>query len=956
MTVKPIQGATKGPEVREGLASASVKPVAAPRFSVVIPCYNQGAFLAECLASLRAQTLAPHEIIVVDDGSTDEFSVRRMQELCVDGVRLIRQENRGLSGARNTGIRASTGDWILPLDADDMLLPEAIATYSRAVMTSPEVDVWYPDLTHFGHEDLLWECPPFNPWRLLWGNDLICSSAIRRTVFDSGVFYNERMRQGYEDWEFFIHACVERGHLARSLEHVVFRYRRWGYSMLSESNSKRAQLIDQLHHERAALYGDEERLTQLKRRYDPYLAIAATSTRLRPELERQTLRDFQVVDETNRVTREGGFAAFQRPGPDFARMLVSVDDDALGAALGADRFLLEKVARVLEDGRPPLLWLVTADAGEAYPGFLVKEHEVRDAGMRCVGFAVDPLRMLEGPPLARGEDGLLEDLEQHMRQLAPGAALYMVVGPSREPGEGLPCPLPLAPSLVPAHGGAQVLTERKRMLRESFSLMGRGASKLLRGAIGANAHDKLLSSTSARRLRAQWLGESAPMPAQALPAGATELHASAPRSVRAGPFAPWRLHVSRQRNALYRALTQKPRFEEGPLAGADTPALLVMVSWMVHGGVERAVVDLLQGLHRIAPRQRRYVLATINDARSVPMAWADEVLACVDGVFSVDGRPPRDASPLIASLVERLNVGAVLVANSKEGFDALPLLREQRPELRVISQAHTFPCDPVTGEWFGHCPYSATRYDAFIDAYASISRETATRFTEEVFVSPTKVRLVPLGVDTERFGAAHRERFAPGERPRVLWLGRLAEEKDPLMCLRVARLWKERHGADKLGFHLVGSGPEEPALRAFIAEHRLSDVVTLQAAVNDPVPQYRAADCLMMTSRYEGIPLVIYEAMAAGLPVVASIANTSIPDVLPAELSWHIHQQSEAADYVAALEQMLADPELARARAERMRQASTYYGRERYARETLELLFPEPQPQSQAQPLRRVAH
>ncbi|MCP3102535.1 glycosyltransferase [Myxococcus sp. K15C18031901] len=939
MTVKPIQDAPQGPGGREGPAAA------APRISVVIPCFNQGAFLAECLSSLRAQTLAPHEVIVVDDGSTDAFSVRRMQELCVDGVRLIRQENRGLSGARNTGIRAATGDWLLPLDADDMLMPEAVATYTRAILGSPEVDVWYPDLTHFGHEDLLWEPPPFNPWRMLWGNDLICSSAIRRTVFDGGVFYNERMRQGYEDWEFFLHACVERGHVARPLERVVFRYRRWGHSMVAESNARRAQIIEQLHHERAALYDDAERLTQLKRRHDPYLAIAATSPRLRPALERQTLRDFQVVDESDRVCREGGFAAFQRPGPDFARMLVSVDDEALGAALGADVFLLEKLARVLEDGRPPLVWLLTADAGEAYPGFLAREHEVRDTGMRCVGFAVDPLRLLEGPPLSRTDDGLLEDLDWALRQQAPGGIRYLVVGPTREVGEGEPCPLPPEPVHGRAHG-APALTERKRMLRESFSLMGRGASKLLRGAIGVDAHDKLLSSSSARRLRAQWLGEAAPPSASAWRRSPLDS-----RGTREGPFAPWRLRVSRHRNSLYRGLHQGPRFEETPLAGTNAPALLILVSWLIHGGVERAVVDLLQGLRRIAPRQRRYVVATISDARSVPMAWANEVLACVDGVFSVDGRPPRDASGFVSELVERLDVGAILVANSKEGFDAMPLLRERHPALRLISQAHTFPWDPIKGEWFGHCPYSAQRYDDFIDAYACISRETMTRFTEEVFVSPTKLRLVPLGVDTERFGAAHRPRFTPGARPRVLWLGRLAEEKDPLMCLRVARLWKERHGADTLGFHLVGSGPEEPALRAFIAEHQLANVVTLQAAVNDPVPQYRAADCLMMTSRYEGIPLVVYEAMAAGLPVVASVPNTSIPDVLPAELGWHIHRQSEAADYVAALEQMLADPEQVRVRADRMRQASTYYGRERYARETLELLFPEPQ----RQPLRRAA-
>src|SRR5215211_3139785 len=80
----------------------------APLVTVVIPCYNQAHFLAEAIESVLSQSYEHFEIIVVDDGSTDETSEVASR---YEGVRLIRQENRGLPGARNTGIRHSGGEF-----------------------------------------------------------------------------------------------------------------------------------------------------------------------------------------------------------------------------------------------------------------------------------------------------------------------------------------------------------------------------------------------------------------------------------------------------------------------------------------------------------------------------------------------------------------------------------------------------------------------------------------------------------------------------------------------------------------------------------------------------------------------------------------------------------------------------------------------------------------------------
>jgi len=101
---------------------------ATPRISTVTPAYNAADCIAGTLESILAQTLPPHEVIVVDDGSSDRTC--DVVSSFGDRVRLIRQENGGPNAARNTGIRAATGDWIALIDADDLWKPEKLERQS----------------------------------------------------------------------------------------------------------------------------------------------------------------------------------------------------------------------------------------------------------------------------------------------------------------------------------------------------------------------------------------------------------------------------------------------------------------------------------------------------------------------------------------------------------------------------------------------------------------------------------------------------------------------------------------------------------------------------------------------------------------------------------------------------------------------------------------------------------
>jgi glycosyltransferase involved in cell wall biosynthesis len=109
-----------------------------PRFSVIIPAYNAAATLARAIESVRAQTWPAHEIIIVDDGSSDDTaSIARSYG---DAVKLIRQPNSGVAVARNVGARSATGEWLAFLDADDWYAPDRIRLHAEWIAEDNTLD------------------------------------------------------------------------------------------------------------------------------------------------------------------------------------------------------------------------------------------------------------------------------------------------------------------------------------------------------------------------------------------------------------------------------------------------------------------------------------------------------------------------------------------------------------------------------------------------------------------------------------------------------------------------------------------------------------------------------------------------------------------------------------------------------------------------------------------------
>jgi cellulose synthase/poly-beta-1,6-N-acetylglucosamine synthase-like glycosyltransferase len=120
-----------------------IVPGQPPRFSVVIPAYEAAAFAAEAVGSALAQTLPPHEVIVCDDGSTDDLAGALARY--AGRIVLLRKQNGGLASARNAGIRVSSGEFIAFLDADNVLLPKYLEALGELAAVRPDLDILTTD-------------------------------------------------------------------------------------------------------------------------------------------------------------------------------------------------------------------------------------------------------------------------------------------------------------------------------------------------------------------------------------------------------------------------------------------------------------------------------------------------------------------------------------------------------------------------------------------------------------------------------------------------------------------------------------------------------------------------------------------------------------------------------------------------------------------------------------------
>jgi GT2 family glycosyltransferase/glycosyltransferase involved in cell wall biosynthesis len=202
---------------------AARRPAEQPRLSVIIPCHDDGDYLIDAVASVERNAPVDTELIVVDDGSTQPRTRQVLAALREAGHRVIEQPHSGLSAARNRGIAASAGDYILPLDADNRLLPGFAAEAVALLDSDPAAGVVYGDRRELGARSGDVAVPELDLPTMLWSNYIDACAVLRRTVWSDVGGYDVAFTD-WEDWDFWLGAA-ERGWRFVRIPRPTFEYR-----------------------------------------------------------------------------------------------------------------------------------------------------------------------------------------------------------------------------------------------------------------------------------------------------------------------------------------------------------------------------------------------------------------------------------------------------------------------------------------------------------------------------------------------------------------------------------------------------------------------------------------------------------------------------------------------------------------------------------------------------------
>jgi glycosyltransferase involved in cell wall biosynthesis len=238
-------------------ASASASPLV----SVVVPCFRKAAYLEEAVASVIGQSFTDWEMIIIDDGSPDDSAAVAERLIAAhpgQRVRLLRQENGGPAAARNAGVAAAAGRYILPLDADDTIDPQFLAKSVAALHADARVAVVATDGVTFGAYAAPLDARPLvGVDAIKRDNSISYCCLYRREVWEAVGGYNTNLF-AYEDWDFWVGA-KERGFGFAHLTEPLFRYRVKADGLMSAARAFDRQLRCRLLLNHPALFSDRER-------------------------------------------------------------------------------------------------------------------------------------------------------------------------------------------------------------------------------------------------------------------------------------------------------------------------------------------------------------------------------------------------------------------------------------------------------------------------------------------------------------------------------------------------------------------------------------------------------------------------------------------------------------------------------------------------------------------------
>jgi len=211
--------------------------------TVIIPCYNHGEYLLEAIESVFKNDLENIcEIIVINDGSTDQLTVDVLKSLENQNIIIYHQENKGLAIARNKGIELSTSKYLLMLDSDNKIELAFLEEFIKLTHNNVEFDMLHGDSLFFGECTGLFKSAPLDLLKIAQANYIdACTIIKKKTIIDLGLYDNKMPYMGWEDWDLWIRMALN-GKKSIYIDKIFFQYRFHHNSMIRTIGHKENEI------------------------------------------------------------------------------------------------------------------------------------------------------------------------------------------------------------------------------------------------------------------------------------------------------------------------------------------------------------------------------------------------------------------------------------------------------------------------------------------------------------------------------------------------------------------------------------------------------------------------------------------------------------------------------------------------------------------------------------------
>lgn len=194
------------------------------KVSIIMPCFNDGEYIEESIASVLSQTYDNIELIIIDDGSTDLKTVEILGSLKNEKIQIIKSERLRPAGARNLGIENANGKYILPVDSDDLIDKEYVEKAVKILDSNENVGIVYCYADLFGEKKGRWHLPDYSFDNMLLDNIIFVTSMFRKEDWLKVGGFNTTLIHGMEDYDFWI-SILELEREVVQIPEILFKYR-----------------------------------------------------------------------------------------------------------------------------------------------------------------------------------------------------------------------------------------------------------------------------------------------------------------------------------------------------------------------------------------------------------------------------------------------------------------------------------------------------------------------------------------------------------------------------------------------------------------------------------------------------------------------------------------------------------------------------------------------------------